>query len=298
MPQIHHNTHNLKKISIIIVNFNSKNLLCDCITSIFNCSGYDNLEIIVVDNGSTDNSLKLAKERFSMIKFIENRTNAGFAKANNIGINNSCGDYILLLNPDTVIKEDSILKMLEYFENNPDVGILGPKLLNSNGTIQLSCRSFPKFSNAIFNRYSPITLLFPKNRFSAKYLYSDWVHDQPKEVDWVSGACLLTKKGILAQTGLLDENFFMYCEDIDLCFRVKLTGKKVLYFPQAVVMHHIRCKNNSTTLESIKNHHISMYKFFKKHYGLNNHLYNAITCIGMCLSFLMMVIYRKILNIR
>ena len=282
-----------KGISIIIVNYNSGELLSKSLESIFN-SGYDSdIEVIVVDNNSSDNSAGKARVIFPQVAFIQNDRNLGFAKANNLGIKKSKGRSVLLLNPDTVIMQDALQKMVEFMNSSPDIGIIGAKLLNPNGSIQLSCRSFPSWINAIHNRYSPVTRLFPKNKYAARYLHTDWTHDEPRQVDWLSGACLMIKREVLEQIGLFDEDFFMYCEDIDICYRSKQAGWKNFYYPHAKVIHYIGRGKKKVSIKSIIFHHISMYKFFRKHYCKNRIVFNILTFYGIMISFILTLIYKR-----
>ncbi len=287
---------NSKDISVVIVNYNSGNLLNDSLKSIFSTAGRQDVEVAVIDNNSHDSSLIYAKNHFPQVKYIKNDRNQGFSKAVNQGIKLSTGDYILLLNPDTILDFSQLQKMVEFLGSQKNAGIIGPKLLNIDGTVQLSCRSFPSFVNSIFNRYSPLTRIFPQNKYSARYLYTNWDHAHPRNVDWVSGACMLVKNDVLRQIGLLDEDYFMYCEDIDFCYRAKKSGWGVYYYPEASAKHLIRCGKKRATLKSISNHHVSMYKFFKKHYNKNSFLKNLATSFFLITSFFFMITYKKLMR--
>lgn len=283
----------IKDISIVMVNYNSGGLLSKSLQSIFNSGCDSNTEVIVVDNNSDDNSAQNARAIFPQVNFIQNDRNLGFAKANNLGIKKSQGRSVLLLNPDTVIVHGALQKMVEFMNTSPKIGIIGAKLLNPDGNVQLSCRSFPSWINAIYNRYSPITRMFPKNKHAAGYLLTDWAHDEPRQVDWLSGACLMIKREVLEQIGLFDEDFFMYCEDIDICYRSKQAGWKNFYYPDAQVMHYIGCGKKKVSFKSIIFHHISMYKFFRKHYCKNRIVFNILTFCGIMISFIMTSIYKR-----
>lgn len=282
-----------KDISIIIVNYNSGELLSKSLESISNSGCDSDIEVIVVDNDSSDNSAGKARAIFPQATFIQNDRNLGFAKANNLGIKKSKGKSVLLLNPDTVIMQGALQKMVEFMNTSSDIGIIGAKLLDPDGNVQLSCRSFPSWINAIHNRYSPTTRMFPKNKHAAKYLFTNWAHDEPRQVDWLSGACLMIKREVLEQIGLFDEDFFMYCEDIDICYRSKQAGWKVFYYPYAAVIHYIGCGKNKASVRSIIFHHISMYKFFRKHYCKNRIVFNILTFYGIMISFMLALIYKR-----
>lgn len=285
-----------KNISVVIVNYNSGNLLAESLKNVLGKNSGREIEVVVVDNASNDSSLSHAEKSFPQVNFIKNNKNIGFSKAVNQGIKVIRGDFILLLNPDTIIDIDVLWKMAAFLDNQKNSGIVGPKLLNLDGTVQLSCRSFPSFINALFNRYSPFTRIFPKNKYSAKYLYTDWNHDRPREVDWVSGACMLIKNDMLRQIGPLDEDYFMYCEDIDLCYRAKKANWNVYYCPDASAKHLIRSGKKRATLKSIADHHVSMYKFFKKHYNKNSFLKNLTTSLFLVTSFFFMITYKKLMR--
>ncbi|MCK4326613.1 glycosyltransferase family 2 protein [bacterium] len=256
-------------LSIVIVNYNSAVVLSPCLNSIYGREANTDFEVFVVDNNSNDNSAELVEREFPQVKIIKNKLNLGFSKGCNQGIQKSKGGYILLLNPDTIIKSHALEDMVGFMKREPDCGIVGPQIMDSDGTIQLSCRSFPSFRNALFNRYSLFTRLFPNNRFSRGYLLSDWDHNQIREVDWVSGACMMVRRQALDNIGLLDERFFMYCEDVDLCYRMKEQGWKVYYLPEVRITHCIGESSQSIGCRSIIEHHKSMFQFYKKHYKRN-----------------------------
>jgi len=254
-------------LSIIIVNYNTKDLLEACLKSISQNTHNILYEIVVVDNHSKDSSVLMIEGKFSAVKLIKNKSNMGYSKANNQGINISQGRYILLLNSDTEVKNDALNKAVKFMDENRDIGICGLKLLNADGSIQLSCRNFPTFSTAIFNRYSIITRLFPDNTFSKEYLLSDWDHNSIRDVDWVSGACMMIRRKVIESVGFLEEKFFMYSEDVDLCFRAKEKGWRVTYYPYSEMMHYIGKSSEKKPLLTIFERHKSMYIYYKKHYS-------------------------------
>lgn len=256
-------------LSVVIVNYNSGTVLRECLNSIYVHKPDIRFEIFVVDNDSSDGSAELVGAEFPQVNVIRNHLNFGFSKGCNQGIGKSKGKYILLLNPDTMVESHSLEKMFEFMERCPECGIAGPKIMDPGGSIQLSCRSFPSFRNALFNRYSLFTKFFPNNRFSRDYLLSDWDHSMTREVDWVSGACMMVRRQVFEKIGLLDEKFFMYCEDVDLCYRAKEHGWKVYYLPEASVIHYIGYSSRSIGYRSIIEHHKSMFQFYKKHYSRN-----------------------------
>lgn len=213
-------------LSIIIVNYNTKKLLVDCINSITKDTGELKYEIIVVDNASTDGSIEAIK--MLKVKVIANKENLGFSKANNQGIEISRGKYILLLNSDTLATKDSITKLVEFASNKSEAGVVGARLLNPDKTIQPSCFNFPNLTNTFkeyfLNRRGTLDKFYPKE-------------NSPSVVDVVVGAAFLITPQAREMVGLLDERYFMYFEDIAYCRRVFNAGLKVYYLPEAKIVH-------------------------------------------------------------
>lgn len=257
------------QLSILIVNYNAGPLLERCLDSISAHAREILYEICVVDNASADESLQILRSRFPSVKVIANDRNLGFAKALNQGLRATTGRYCLWLNPDAELKEGQLKDLTAYAEAEPQVGILGPQILNADGSIQLSCRSFPSYATAIFNRYSLLTRLFPQNPFSRAYLKTDCSHQSLQEADWVSGACLLHRRSLLDAVGFLDERFFMYCEDVDFCKRAKAAGWKVIYQPTVKILHHIAGSSKHIPQRMVLERHKSMWVYYKKHFQGN-----------------------------
>jgi GT2 family glycosyltransferase len=258
-----------KPLSIVVVNYNVKNLLEKCLDSIFKYEKDIEFEVIVVDNNSKDGSQEMLKRDFPQEKLIENKRNVGFSRACNQGIKQSQGRYILLLNPDTELTPGGFKKMIDFMDSKPEIGICGPKMMDQKGNIQFSCRSFPSYLTAISSSQSILNRIFPENFLSQKYLLKEWDHSQIREVDWVSGSCFLTKREMFEKIGLLDERFYMYVEDVDLCYRAKKSGFSVFYFPQVLVIHHIGKSTLKRRFAMQVEHHRSMYYFYKKHHNPN-----------------------------
>ena len=256
-------------LSIVIVNFNSGGWLHECLRSIRQHVQDVSYEVIVVDNGSTDGSLLGIPERYPDVKIIRNRTNRGFAAAANQGIQASRGSYILLINPDAALLNDEITTWLRYMDEHPEVGISGPKVYDdaTKQSIQLSCRRFPSYWSAFFGRYSPLTRLFPGNRFSREFLMSDWDRSEIREVDWVSGCCMLLRREMLNAVGMLDEGYPLFFEDVDLCYRAHQAGWKVVYFPIVEVAHHIGKSRAQAPYRTIVERHLSLWRFYRKLYA-------------------------------
>lgn len=277
-----------KKLSIVIVNYNVRNLLKKCLESVFKYEKDIEFEVIVADNNSKDHSQKMLKRDFPQVKLIENKRNLGFSKGCNQGIKESQGRYILLLNPDTELTPGGFKKMIDFMDTRPEVGICGPKMTDQEGNLHLSCRSFPSYLTAISSSQSILNRIFPENFLSQKYLLRNLDHSQIQEVDWVSGSCLLAKREMLEKIGLLDERFYLYVEDVDLCYRAKKSGFSVFYFPAVVVIHHIGKSTEKKKINMLVEHHRSMYYFYRKHHNPNVFLRGIVfLSIWMRLFFMM-----------
>ncbi len=258
-------------MSIVIVNWNVRELLRRClhsITSSFQLPASNfQIEIIVVDNASSDGSVAMIEKEFSRVQLIANSENVGFTVGNNQGIAASRGRYVLLLNPDTEVVGDALTTMVEYLDDHPQAGALGPQLLNPDRSIQSSQRRFPTLATA-FLESTILQQWFPHNRIARHYYMADRPDDEVQEVDWVTGACLLARREAIENVGVLDEGFFMYSEELDWCRRMKAQGWKVVYLPTARVIHH-----GGQSSEQVKSfQHIqfqrSKVRYFRKHHGL------------------------------
>ena len=211
-------------LSIIIVNYNVKEFLQNFIHSIYKAAQNISYEIIIVDNASDDGSVEFIKEKFPDVKLIANQKNLGFSKANNIGLAQSKGEYLLLLNPDTIVREDTFEKMISFSKNNPDAGLAGCKILNPDGTFQLACRrSFPGPWTS-FCKVTGLSNLFPNSKLFARYNLTYLDENKTYEVDAISGSFMMFPRKIYEKIGGLDEQFFMYGEDLDFCYRIQKAG--------------------------------------------------------------------------
>jgi len=252
-------------LSVVIVNWNTCEELRKCLRSVME-AGYDGTETIVVDNASFDKSVEMVRREFPWVRLIQNSENLGFARACNRGIEASRGRYIFLLNSDTEVEKGAFPALVRFGDENPDVGIFGPKVLNPDGSLQCSCRRFPTLKAALF-RYTPLGRLFPRNPYTSEYRLADWDHSHPRDVDWVSGAAMVVRREMLDAIGAFDAGFFMYCEDVDLGYRAKQADWRVAYYPGASVTHVIGRSSDRNANAMIVEFHRSMYHFFKKHYA-------------------------------
>ena len=245
-------------ISFIIVNWNTRDILMDCLNSIYKTVKDIDLEIYVVDNNSTDGSQPAVKKEFPDVRLIENETNTGFAHANNQALSIMQGKFAVLLNSDAVLKENSINKLLAFMTGNPSAGIAGVQLLNDDGSRQNSIDNFPSTETEIFNK-SILRLFFPGKYPSKNISYKD-----PIEVDSVIGACMIVRREAMDEVGVFDEDYFIFLEETDWCFRMNKKGWKVYHVPDAEVFHLSGHSKKRTPWRSQIEYYISLYKFFRK----------------------------------
>jgi GT2 family glycosyltransferase len=253
-------------LSICIVNYNAKELLLECLESIYRQTGQLEIEIILADNGSSDGSVSAVREQFPKIKIIENDENLGFVKPTNQGMRASCGKYILLLNNDTVILDNALTKMVSFMESHPDVGVCGPKAVDGDGVMQTRCRRGFPTPWATLTYLTGLARLFPRSPLWSRYLMSYFDEDEIHETDAVSGSCLMIRRETMKQVGYLDEDYFAYGEDLDYCARVQKAGWKIYYYPQAHIIHYGgQGGSRVQPYRTIYHFHRSMMLFYSKH---------------------------------
>ncbi|HEY1038302.1 MAG TPA: glycosyltransferase [Bacteroidia bacterium] len=258
------------QLSVVIVNYNVKHFVEQCLHSVFKAAERCSCEVFVVDNNSVDGSVELIQQKFPEVKLIANKENVGFSKANNQAIRISTGKYVLLLNPDTVVEEDTFQKCIAFMDEHTDAGGLGVKMLDGKGVfLPESKRGLPTPSVAFYKIFG-LSALFPKSKTFGKYHLGYLDKDQVHEVDVLSGAFMLMRNETLDKVGLLDEDFFMYGEDIDLSYRITKGGYKNYYFPETRIIHY---KGESTKKSSV-NYVFVFYKamviFARKHFSQRN----------------------------
>jgi len=241
-------------LSVIIVNFNTENLLEDCLTSIFNQTKGINFEVLVIDNASSDGSVAMVKKKFPQAVLIANKKNLGFAKANNQGLRQAKGDYALLLNSDTVLKDNPFLKLIKFAQNHLQAGVIGCRLLNKDKSHQPSAAPFFTLPRAIL-------WLTTGDRF----LYSS--PSKTQQVDWVMGAALMIKKEAIKKAGLLDEKFFMYMEEQEWCYRIKKEGWQIWFYPEAEIFHLVRGSSPEGRQKVILGIYQGLIFFYQKHFS-------------------------------
>lgn len=286
-------------LSIIIVNYNTYDLTKQTINSILQKKLSFSFEIILVDNASQDGSIENLKQLYiteqkeEKVKIICNENNLGFSKANNIGIRSSKGEYILLLNSDTVVIGDCLEKAMEYIISNSNVGALGAKVELPDGNLDHACkRGFPTPSASLYyllgmDKKNPVKY----GQYNARHLGEDEIG----EVDCLMGAFMLIPKEVLDEIGLLDEDFFMYGEDIDLCYRIKEAGYNIIYYPKAKIIHYKGGSSKKRRSKVIFDFHNSMWIFYKKHYIKKyNFAITALVFIGIWSKYSLEIIKNTI----
>ena len=255
------------KLSVIIVNYNVKYFLEVCLHSVLRAAEGIDAEVIVVDNHSEDSSCTLVKERFPSVTLVKNQDNKGFSKANNQGVAIAKGEYILFLNPDTVMPEDFLKKTIAYMDAHPEAGALGPRLIDGKGQFAPDAKkSFPSLSVAIF-KTTGFNKIFSKSPFFNKYYAVHVGEREVAEVDVLSGCCMLVRKSAMdAAGGPFDEDYFMYCEDVDLSYRIKKAGYKNMYYPEVDLIHYKGESTRKMTLSYVRIFNEALVTFVKKHY--------------------------------
>jgi len=275
------------ELSIVIVSWNVSRLLNICLNSIYKNSDSVNLEVIVIDNNSNDNTSAMVKKEYPQVKLISNKKNYGFAAAVNQGINLSKGKYILLLNPDTVILPESLEKSLLFMKQNHFIGIMGPKILNPDLSLQPSCRRFPTVLSQTLILLK-LHHIFPELNPLKKYFMQDFNHKESKEVDQVMGAFFLTKRKVIEKVGGFDENFFILFEEVDFCRRTKQVGLEVYFNHNIKTIHHgAESFKKVKSFRSQLNFNRSLLYYFKKYHSFISRYWLAfLTPLSLFLALL------------
>jgi N-acetylglucosaminyl-diphospho-decaprenol L-rhamnosyltransferase len=262
------------KLSIIIINWNTRDLLAQCLASLAASpaeaaagksgagAAHASIETFVVDNASTDGSAQMVRERFPWVTLIENEANVGFARANNQALAQAAGAYLLLLNSDTAVHSGALPALVAFLEAHPAAGAVGPRLLNGDGSLQAACH--PMLTPAReFWRLTFLNALWPR----ATYPMRRWSTQRPRRVEVIKGACLLLRRAALDQVGPLDEGYFMYTEEVDLCYRLAQAGWELWYLPQAVVTHYGEASSKQAAERMYVQLYRSKVQFYRKFGG-------------------------------
>lgn len=252
------------ELSITICSWNTIADLRACLQSLRNAKEEGKFEVIVVDNASHDGSPDMVEQEFPEFILLRQTTNLGFTGGHNLAIQKRNGHNVALLNSDTIVHPGAIKTIIQFMRQHPEAGIVGPKLLNPDGSLQFSCRRFPNPVAAAF-RNTFLGRLFPNNKFTRDYLMQDLSHTDTTEVDWVSGAAMFVQKDVVDKIGGLDGSLFMYCEDVDWCKRAWQAGFKVVYLPTAIITHAIGTSTSQIANKMIVRFHRSMFRYYKKH---------------------------------
>ncbi len=253
------------RLSIVIVSWNVSALLADCLRSIEATKGTLDVEVVVVDSASSDDSAEMVARDFPHVTLLAQPDNVGFPAGNNIGLAAATGDYLMLLNPDTVVHGGALQTMVDYLEAHADVGMLGPELLNDDGSHQSSRRRFPTLLTGLFES----TWLQPcaPKRILRRYYVEDLDVGVSAEVDWVKGAAMVTRRSVYAQVGGMDAGYFMYSEELDWCRRIKEVGWRVIYLPDAKITH----LEGKSSEQAVTHRHINFnrakLRYFRKYHG-------------------------------
>lgn len=282
------------KLSVVIVNYNVKFFLEQCLNSVLKATEHIVSEIFIVDNASSDNSLEYLRPRFPKVRFIANTDNVGFSKANNLAINQSSGEYVLLLNPDTFIGEDVITDCIKLMDSNPKAGGIGVKMLGTDGSFAFeSRRGFPSPITS-FYKITGLCSLFPYSQNFGKYYLRYLDENNINNIDVISGAYMFLRRETLKKCGLLDESFFMYGEDIDMSYRITLAGYKNYYIPSPIIHY----KGESTKKDSFKyvyTFYDAMVIFFRKHFPYYSGAFSIMVKVFIYLRAFIALI-RRLLN--
>ena len=261
-------------LSVVIVNWNTRERLSECLYSIgetavgaggqrpepYFCQTW------VVDNGSSDDSVRLVEGRFPWVKLLVNRENRGFAEANNQALSLATGRHVLFLNPDTRVLPEALSVLCEFLDSHPRTGAVAPQMLSPEGCIQRSCRRFPTMGSVLWD-VTGLDRVFPNHSLFARHYLAGWNHDTRREVDQPMGACLMVRRAALDQVGRFDERFRLFFEDVDLCRRLKSAGWDICFLPEARVVHYGGQSMKRNRRRASWLFYRSRHKYFRKHFG-------------------------------
>jgi len=270
-------------VSVIIVNWNTRDILRDCLISVYSQTKDISFEVIVVDNASMDGSSLMVKAQFPDVKLIENSENRGFAAANNQGMAVARGRYVLLLNSDTVVLKNAIAKTVKYADLNPDTAVVGCRVLNPDRSLQPTCFMFPSILNMILSS-TYLYKLFPRSTFFGRERMSWWDRSDAREVDVVTGCFMLVRSKAINEVGMMDESFFLYGEETDWCYRFRQSGWKVMFAPVAEIIHLGGESSKQARADMLVQLRQSRLAFMKKHYGWCTH---KLACVAVIIFFLL-----------
>lgn len=251
-------------VSVIIVSWNTRDILRDCLDSVYAQTKAVSFEVIVIDNASADGSAELVKRDFAAVRLLENADNRGFAAANNQGMRLAAGRYVLLLNSDTVVLDGAIDKTVAFADRNPEAAVIGCRVLNRDRTLQPTCFMYPSVLN-MFLFATGLNKLFPSSRFFGREQMTWWKRDGVRDVEVVTGCFMLARRAAIDQVGLMDESFFMYGEETDWCFRFARAGWRVLFAPHGEIIHLGGASSSQAANEMTLQLKAGVLQFLHKH---------------------------------
>ncbi|MCY3719800.1 MAG: glycosyltransferase family 2 protein [Anaerolineaceae bacterium] len=282
-------------LGIVILNWNTRDLLRRCLQTVLASEGVERFRVVVVDNASSDDSVAMLRQEFPQVGVIANPVNSGYPAGNNLGlrqlgyegqgrVREDAPRHAMLLNPDTEVPPDALARLVDYMDARPEIGIAGPRLMLPDGSLDLACRrSFPSPQVSLY-RFTGLARLFPRHRQFGRYNMTFADPGQELEVDAVVGACMIVRREAIAQAGLLDEDFFMYGEDLDWAWRIKAAGWKVYYQPQVVVQHVKRAASRQSRRAGHEFQR-AMLIFYRKHYRRSTPLWlHSLVMTGLLLK--------------
>lgn len=285
------------KVSVCIVTYKARSLLQDCLNSIFANTQLE-YEVIVIDNGSKNGVAEMLQKEFQQVRFVENEFNAGFTRPMNQALRLGRGQYLLQLNPDTIILPHAIDSLAAFMDQHTEVGICGPKVLNRDRSMQKPCRRGESRPLAVISYFTGLAALFPHSKVFGEYLMSYKDEDETHQVAGVSGSCMLIRREVLDQIGFLDEQFFAFQEDADFCFRTRQAGWQIYYVPNAQIIHYGSMGGSRVhPYRSIYEWHKSYFLFYRKNMAKDYFfLFNWMFYFAMILKFIFSVfinLFRK-----
>ncbi len=267
------------KISVVIVSWNAKSFLLQCLESLTRQTVSGGLEVIVVDNASSDGSPEAVSRQHPGVTLICNSGNDGFAKGNNIGIRASRGEYLFLINSDVVVSDGCFEKLVQHMDQHPDIGMLTPKILGADGKVQRNCMGFPSLWNTLC-RAVALDTVFPQSRLFGSFFMTFWNFDDTRPVDVINGCFWVLRRSAMEQVGLLDERFFMYGEDVDWCRRFTQKGWKVMFFAEADALHYGGASSANAPIKFDVEMQRANYQYWTKHHSwLAAHAFLAISIL-------------------
>ncbi len=283
----------MKKVALIFINHNTREDLGRALASLRGLGRMEECEVLVVDNGSTDGSQRMVEEDFPEVRLLANPSNGGYAQACNLGALSCEAPFLMVLNSDVEFRQGHPLDLVRWMEGNPEAGAAGPRLLNSDGSLQFSCRDFPSLPVSVGHAF--LGDLFPDNPFTRSYQMKGCGHDRPMRVEWVSGAAMLLRRSAFEEAGGFDEGYFMYVEDVDLCWRLRRLGWGVHYLPQVELVHHVARSSSQRSRRMLYEHHRSMFRFFRRRYpgAAGKALAIPVLC-GLAVRFLLVLALRRL----